>query len=594
MNKWTNALGSVLDYIHNFATNLAEKFTGSNSGSGLIMLIFYLVALILVLLLLKWVLRIIKDIFLTIFFTPSKKSRKAIKEPSNSTDSDCNIIHEPTSPAEITAEPEQPVVQENTLPVIDNFDDAQFLDELTLSFDKFKEIDKSMVQPQHFLNAIPPLAVRVVEPVVLSDSEQESIDERVDKKSLPELNSLLAFANKEQAEIVNKINTLNDDISKAHSERENLAKKELSALNKHNIAVDEMLSLNEDIEKGKADLSKEYFERRSFITNIEDKKTALFDSIKDIENDISLVPESVSAFTATCEERFKAFVLSLQKKSEVLDALEKDYTTLSDSRTQKDKSIDTLYDELTKATADKVFQDKYIVALSSKAEELTKIENDRLAQIEAERIAKEEELRAKERERQAALAAKAQEEAEAKAKAEAEAKAKAAAEAAAAAQAKANNTTEPKSDAKPSTDSDLDRVREQIKNQAQSSYSLNFENISPAMLEKMALTEKKKKSAAEKIAKLSDTPDTVVEEDIAGESDIADEADTADEADSSEDTNASEKPDYVSEIKQQWAAENAHKQQWKQEKARRKEEEQRRKKELSQKLSEDSFSDDNE
>lgn len=576
MNKWLNALGSALDYLHQFASDLAEKFTGGNSGSGLIMLIFYLVALILVLLLIKFAVRIVKDIFRTIFFNPRKKRRKATNVSIDSTDFEVDINQEPATPVELPAEPEKITVQGNSLPVIDNFNDAQFLDELTMSFDKFKEIDNRMVHPKHFLDTIPPLAAHVEKTIVLSASDKASIDERVDTKSLPELNSLLAFANKEQAEIANKINTLIDDISKAHTERENLAKKELSALNKHNIAVDEMLALNEDIDKGKAELSKDYFERRSFITNIEDKKTVLFDTINDIENDISAVPETVSTFTTACEEQFKSFVLSVQKKAEVLDALKKDYTTLSDSRAQKDERIMALYSEFDKANADKIYQDAFIDTLSLKAEELTKIEKERLAQIEAERIAKEKELREKEQERQAALAAKAKEEAEAKAKAEAEAKAKAAAAAVATVQASAQNKTEKQPE--PSVDPDLDRVKEQLKNQAKSSYSLNFENISPAMLEKMVKIEKNKKSAAEKIAKPSDDADATTETDVADDVAIPSES------------NEHEKPDYVSEIKQQWAEENAHKEQWKQEKARRKEEEQRRKKELNKKLSEDNYS----
>lgn len=570
MNKLTEALGSVMDYLYRIASTLSEKFTGDNSGSGLVMLIFYLVALIIILLLLKFAARTIKNIFRVIFSKPNKKTPAST--PVTAEASPNNVSVESVDPSK-TLGPEEPKNEPNALSVIENFDDTQPLEALTKSFNKLNTIGEDKTPPQHILKTPPSFATRKIEPVPLSETEHATINERATNKSLPELNALLAFTNNEQAQISNKLVSIQDETDKAHADRESLAKKELSAINKHNIAVDEYAALFEDINKSKSETSQKYLELRNFISNIEAKKAALYESIADIEKDIASLPESLEAFEKTCDDQRRTFVLSIQKKEEVLTALKDDYTSLSAARVKKETSIAELYEAQIKTTAEKAFHDELVAVLVIRTEELAKLEKERLARLEAERLAKEEEVRAKEREKQEAIA-KAKAEAEAKAKAEAEAKAKAAEE--------AKRAAESAIQAKESSESDVDKLKTQIQNRAASSYSLNFDNISQAMLERMANAKKKKGSSPDQAPALSDTADT------------ANNSASASDTNNTEDANKPEKPDYVSQIKKQWAEENAHKQQWEKEQAQRKEDEERRKKELTKELSEDGFTEDSE
>jgi len=238
--------------------------------------------------------------------------------------------------------------------------------------------------------------------------------------------------------------------------------------------------------------------------------------------------------------------------------------------------------------------------------EAERLEKERLAKLEAERLERERlakmEAERLERERLAKEEALKKQELETKDVVET--------------QSKTNDASESALSSFDS-DEDLNEIKEQIKRQQQNSYFLNFDNISPEMLERMALAEKKKRMAAKKAAQLNgksilhsetksvENKNTDINKDVDGPISVGDEDVTTK---SNEDLLNEDKPtvevktdaedapqtDYFSQLKQQWAEEEANKKRWAEEKARIEEERQRRKKELAEKLSGNGFSDDNE
>lgn len=238
--------------------------------------------------------------------------------------------------------------------------------------------------------------------------------------------------------------------------------------------------------------------------------------------------------------------------------------------------------------------------------EAERLEKERFAKLEADRLEKErlakEETERLERERQAKLEAERLEK-ERLAKEEAERLERERLEKLEAERLEkerlAKEDAEKISKENVASNKELNEIKEQIKRQQQSSYSINYEDISPEMLEKMAIAEQKKRKAAEKAARLNgksiNEPEPNEKEGnaINNKPNETEDKNIAQNEVKSQDE-AVPQTDYFAELKRQWALEEANKKRWEEEKARRKEEEQRRKKELAEKLSGNGASDNNE
>lgn len=630
----TNALGPVLDFINEFAITISEKFTGGETGAALIMVVFYLIVLILILLLLKGIVSVVRDIFRTIFCMPKKKKARVLPSDNSVTNSD-NEGTQTTIDSVEDVNTKKRTKNGDDLSLIKGFGNKKHIDDLSLTLDKINKFDNCVVQSQHIANTIPSLPITSEDNIVLSEKEKETILKQVKDKNLNELKDLLKQTKKEDLKFDNAIKSLDKDLSKAIKERDKLVQQELTAIEQHNNAVDALTTLCDELTKSKSDLLKKHSDLFDFITNLGAKKAVLLDSIKEFKKEISSVPEKIKNLASLCDKEFKTFVRSFQQKEELLAGFKKNYTVLSESRNKIDEDISAIQQKQSKAATDKAFHNELVTTLTAKVNELEGLEKERLAKEEAERLEKErlakEEAEKLERERQEKLEAErlekerlAKEEAkrleqERLAKLEAERIEREKEETQKKQELETNDIAiEPQNELSDtskfvptSLDSadGLNEIKEQIKRQQKNSYSINYDDISPEMLEQMALAEKKKRMAAEKSAKLNGKS-TNTSERSPSESNVSEMKDKesnggCDKPAKEEDTatiqkaitsqeEAAPQTDYFAKLKQQWAEEEAHQQRWAEEKARREEEHQRRKKELAEKLSGNGFSNNNE
>lgn len=610
MDYLTKAFVSVMDFINNFATTISEKFTGEGSSAVLVVVIFYLVALIFILLLLKGVASILRDFFRTLFSKQKKQQKKAHDMPS---DTSAVNSEQPTTTAVEGVENKKRTKNDDELSAIKNFGNKKYIDELSDTLKKINEFDNCAVQSQHISNTIPSSPIINEDIVVLSEKEKEKIKKQVKDKNLNELKDLLKQVNKDEQSLDDAIKSLESDLSKVLHERDKVVQQEITAIDQHNDIVDVLATLCDELTKSKADLLEKHSELFNFVTSLADKKAVLLDSIKEFKKDTASLAEKIQDFAFLSDKEFKSFVHSFQKNEERLAGFKKNYIAISESRNKMDENISALRQKQSQAVTDKACQIELASVLNIKINELEELERqrlakeeaeraerERLAKLEAERLEKErlarEEAERLERERLAKLEAErlekerlAREEAERIEREKEDALKKQKVET-------KDNIAETKTD----SDNVLNEIKEQIKRQLQTSYSINYDDITPEMLEKLAIAEQKKRKATEKAARINgkavNNPENTPTESSKLESqdnkasdknnkpaETEDKVITQNVASSQEETEP--QTDYFAKLKQQWAEEEANKKRWAEEKARRKEEEERRKKELAEKLS---------
>lgn len=616
MKYLTSALSYVLDFINKFSATISEKFTGEDSSAILIMVAFYLIVLILLLLLLKGIVNITKDLLRTIFSRHEKKKVRAVS-PNNA-----NSVKEDIQPTTNTVNGDSVNNKKRTknideLSLIKGFGNKKYMDNLSRILEKITEFDNCAIQSQHISTKIPLSPVTKEDNFVLSEEAKEKIKEQVEDKNLKELKILLQQVNKEELKFDNAIRTLEISLSKVMKKREKVVHQETTAIGEYNSAVDALATLCNELSKSKSDLLEKHSELFNFIVSLGDQKVVLLDSIKEFIKDISKVQRKIEDFASQSNKEYKSFVSSFQKNEERLAGFKKNYTVLSESRNQIDKEISTIQQEQSKVGTDKAFNIELASVLRAKIHELEELEREHLAIEEAERLEKErlakEEAERLERERQEKLEAEklekerlAKEEAErvererlAKLETERLEKERLVKEQAEQLERDRVAKEEAEKIVKDTVDSDkeLQEIKEQIKRQQQNSYSINYDDISPEMLEKMAIAEQKKRKAAEKAAKQNgksfNKPENTTAENYSSESKsdrTHDDMSVETEDKAAQNVSAlQEEPvpqtDHFTILKQQWAEEEANKRRWAEEKARREEEHQRKKKELAAKLS---------
>lgn len=546
VNTILDVLDTGLGLIWNVSAKISNAVIGDDSGKLVVVIIFYLIALIAILFLLKAFIKIIKAIFIELFFGFGRKNKKA---KAGNKDSGPAI---PVYPVATTDPVTREIIEHITS--LMSFDKEQHLPATEAALDKYKALENNLKQIKHITADVPQaLDSEIVEEELTSD-EKEFANNKIKGKSLNELIVFLSSAKKEKADLDKKTNSLKERLLKILSEREILAQKERDALTQHNYLVDTLSDFAQNYENNREALANEHTKLSGYISDVEKRAELLLKGIEDAAHSVTVVPDKTNEFIASCEEKVNSFVVEILSKEQTLSSLNNDYCIACESRVTKDAEISSLQSSLIEIIKKKVFQDYLLIVAQAKADELTKAENERLekekaeraARLEAERIAREESER---------LAREGRE------------KAKAAAQAKIAAATKLLETNNNSNDGSSASEEDISKVKDQIKQHSQNAYSLNFENIPPEMLEKMAKAGKKRKIESESTA------------------------DASNEENTSESTG--DQTDYISEIKQQWAAERAHKEEWAAELARKKAEEQRRKEELSEKLSDNGYTDNN-
>lgn len=624
MKAIANILGSCMDYIKELARSISESFTGADSGAVLIMIVFYLAVLIILILLLKLLFKVIKGLF-GMFKSKKTKSFKqgntAAVSPSNKTsvDVDSAMSDVPC----FSVHPQKPVFSED-------FDGQACLDLLKRKFDTVDGIEENAIELQHIIASAPELLVidGTKNNVTVTQEEREEVSQKVADKSLIDLHRLFESESKEATITADKISILSKSLSNHCNNREKLAEEELLVLDKYNSTVGEWAALKANFDDEKGALSEEYMALFNFVSDIILQKNAVYEQIKEINNNIALIPDKLVCFDNACERLSTTLLAQLVQKEELLSSLKDNYLSVNESRTKKDEEIAGLKNDLNTLVKKKSLSDETIEAVRFKIDELKRLEAERLAREEAERKAREEAERL-EAERIAKLEAEkrekervAREEAERAAKLEAEKRAREEAERLAEEKERRNQEAQKSSepvivsqgeesigdsaDAEGSSSQvDVSAVKEQFQKQAKNSYTLNFDDIPPEMYEKIARSAQKRKHDISKAIKVESSP--VVEESFEDDvtlstsqepqevdltvpvSSSVEEAPN-DESNSAENASSDEK-DYMAVLKEQWAAEKAHKEKWAAERAQKQAEAERRRKELSNNSSVDTNSD---
>lgn len=638
MNTFSFSFVGLMNYIRGIATSISETFTGSNSGAVLIMIVFYLVVLILIFLLAKGLIRLIKSIF-----KPSrhKISKNSVIKTESSVSSDATNV-----------EPVTENQQDALIPsFLNDFDSQPFLDVLAQKYNTINTFDDVFDKQQPVVDTAPALLV-----LDKSAHEELSADERaaiiseISKKDISELKQQEQQLLLELTEIDNKLESIDKSLANNCKNREKLVQETLSATEKYNLAVGEIKALKTQFDTNKTNISVEYSHLFNFISELEAQKQSVIEQIYSIKDKIALITEKTESFNSSYEQNITSFLDSVRSKEEILTALKDSCLNINQLRAKTDEiiaSLQTDYKSLSKKKLQlKTLSSETKLKLDEleklEAERLAKEEEERLARLEAERKAKEEaerqakieaEKREKERLAQIEAERKAREEAEKRAREEAERKTKEEAERIAREKAEAEAFEKERiaremaekaamleaeqkaaeelerqsvaSDKPVSNTSDgqetsgstaVDTVKKQVENQVQNAYVLNFDNISPEMMKKLALDSEKRKKDAQHAIKSTRRAEEVPSE---SEPDAPEQTTGATDTPSDSDTDPvdqapgdNQQIDYITELRKQWAEARAHKEEWEAEVARRKAEEEARKKELSRTLSSTENSDD--
>lgn len=591
MNVLLDALGSIMDYVKGIASNISQVFTGSDSAAILVMIIFYLIFLILFVLLCKWLVLSVKSLF-----RPSRSKKK--KRPSN-------FVSEKGSTATPeTAQPDSKPGQ--TLVSFFDFDCQLYLDLLSLKYDKVKN---SVVAPDNCqqIKETKPEEIDIKEIcAVLSQEEKASISASLQDVSLDVLHKLLEEESVRAAEVAGQVATARHKLAADIASRKQLTTDEFSALCDYNSGVEELLSLNAQSVITKGTLSGEYSKLVQLISDLVVVQGDLLARIQEADEKMRGVPSAVQAFDSSCEKGFFPVAEKVSAQDALLNKIKERYTAINASRVQLDTQIASCQEELVSLNKDKVLHDEKIAALQLKIDALEKLEAERLeaerrAREEEERLAREaEERRAREEAERIAREEeerRAQEEAERIAREEAERlaqeeerRANEERERAALAEKEAEDAARAAEGAEEAAA--VNTVRNIVEKQASSAYCLNYDDLSPEMLAKIAARMKNNPNTAPDDTEavttepgadpqaVGTTPDGV----SAGEgSESGSHIETIDEQETGEEAiedGSEPKPDYITQIKKEWAAEREHREKWEAEQARKRAEIERRRKEL--------------
>lgn len=543
-----------MDFLAGIAQNISKDFVGAESAAIFIMIIFYLVVFILILGLLMFAGNCTKRLFKTFAHPKKTKRPNAVEKgspagtaPASADTVNCGPETPPSEVANIPSEPTstswQSVSVFSSYPALDAFDGQAFLDRIKTDY---KLIDEAAIALDEF-QFLPAVSVNPISPVSLDEdtsmpeTEMRSLIDSLQSKQLNDLYQLVAEEEHKQSNFVTQLDAMNQRFEDNTQSHEKLIDEEASAVKEYNTAVTSLRTLEGSLGNVKEELAVDHATVLKAIAKLAAQKTALLEDLKQAEEAARNVPDMVECFHASCLEKTAHISDALHQKSEVLSALKTCCSTIQASRINLESKISTTQEKIVILNKQKLVSSTTISLIRSRIAELEKIEAERkTAEEEAARLAAEEAERQKREEAARHEAAEA-------------------------------------------------RIHEV----AASSYALNFDNISPETIEQLAKMRKmhdKPKTPISKENLPSLTNDNPAEDAPA----VAQTVDISIPISDSECNNASseasspapEQPvDYFKELKQEWAAEKAHREAFQAEMRQKEAETAQRRKDLEQSLS---------
>lgn len=569
MDFFVNFIGNILDYLSSLAANISETFTGADSGAMLVMIIFYLTSILLIILI-SWLITKCIKLFFSSLFPRRKKTMHRTAGQSKST-----VISETDDAINACPQP-------SDFAFFESFNGENFLNLLSLKLDTAKnkgvEINEQTLDGPSALDED-----HIPEPINLTPAEKEKISVAFKDKDLSSLRELLAREEQRKSELFIKIDSLSNQLSANYSIRARYASEESAAAANYNTSLAEALQLRDECETAKGQLSREHSKLFSIISDIIIRRAEILKDYQKTVADMHAIPQAIQDFDFLCSKSLLATQEDLQRKVASLNAFDEGYSSAKELREKADSEISALRQELIFLSKENLIHAETASLLRIKIEALEKAEAEEIARLnaaqaareEAERLAQEQERQLKLEQEQAALAAAQQEDENVASPAD-------------------KPTDESLDGAIPSTD--IDAAKDCVDQQAKEAYVLNYEGITPEMLEKIAAVRRNKP-----------TPKTSNSDPINGHGNKGREGDMSvhpepdkqksaespggpdpRDAGNSETTNPN--VDHFGELQKQWAAERAHREQWQAEQAQRQADTERRKKELLESLDSESNS----
>lgn len=545
MDTLINLWSYCLDYIKGIAENISVTFTGGDSGAILLLLGFYLTVLIVIISLFKLLIRTIapKKKRSSKRFSTRGSSKKANKQESDSCQRHTEENHANSSPLDSHSNWVKSNELMTALSLMESFNEDSYLEQLSANYKSISGKYQMSDDPVLLDNSPPsPLSINISSQDLTSD-EKRSLEESLEGENLSSLRKKLDEETKKETDLTFTLHSVKTETAKAVRERDSLVSQEMALCENYNTEAELFISANSEFKALLSSLEKSFKTVSHQISDMRAKRLALLEYLPEFADEIKKLDRTVNTFGLDSVEDLSNFSSSLERKDVSLLAVKESFEKASSVRKNADSDIYSKQDQINKLLKDIQVNKELRSILQSKVDILAKEEAERLAKEEAERVAREkaERLEREKAERQA------REEAEKRAKEEA---------------------IRPEREAEREKQTQKE-IMENIVKQTNSGYVLNFENLSPEALEKLAADINKYKSANASHSSSKEKSEQKL--------DVSE-----NNADGEE--NSSAPVDHFAQVQQEWAAEREHKEAWADERAREQAEVQRRKEELLAKL----------
>lgn len=362
-----------IETIKDSATSISKTFTGSDSATALVMIIFYLLAFILLILLIKGLIKALKSLINLCF--PSKKKNNTAA-PDKDSDLTQNISNNSFAVAAIP---------------FHAFDGEKHLNLLTQQFDTIKSRVADLEVPEELPPFSPSLLVfdgSTAQPV-LDEIGRSEILLKVAGGELLDLQKLLQTTTKQLTTVDNQLLALNNSLAVNCKTREKLINEETSVFNKHNSLVGEFKEIQSRLIDNQTSLIVDYSELFDLISQIEANKQKLLLEIEKLNEDIAATPYKLDDFVTACDNNIKSVLAEASEKTTLINSLKNTFASLHTTRIKQDDEVVRLQGEIDALLKSKVLYEETIATLKPKLDELLRAEAEKKAQAEAERLEKE-------------------------------------------------------------------------------------------------------------------------------------------------------------------------------------------------------------
>lgn len=527
MDAVINLWGSCLDRIRGVMKNISIAFTGDDPGATLLMIIFYLISIIAIILLLKLLSRILMSCFQSIFPNKKRGQQKSNASPTSTPKAShpSTVIPSATNDVPLKSSP-----LTETVAFLESFDEQALSSQLTSGFNLLS--DKLFVPSvPNYLDFPAPVPLKKLElPEILSDPERAKITADLAGSDLNALHQMLDEELAKEPALTFQLNETMDALTKNCQERECFAEQENTLYSNYNSGVDVFLVSSGELQQYANDLAEKFSSVRQNISDLKTKRIALLEYLQGFRGEVDQVVAQVGELCVAPSPDIERLSSGLQKSDGSLLTLKNTYLNVSGKRAALDETIAAQQHTVLDLCQQRLAHAERVSILRTNIDALKRVEAERVAREEAERLAREDAARCEQQRKEAILAS--------------------------------------------------------VQQQTKSAYTLNFDEITPDMYEKIASQINCSPSGANEhevspveppLVEVPPNSSTVLSE--------AEEHNVSDAPDVATIPPQNEPPvDHLAQLRKEWDAERKHKEAWDAEQAKNAADVARRKRELAQLL----------